>query len=84
MMTADPAAAATLLQISAEELPDPDDPLGLLGVMDTLQETAVTMAVNEAWLLMGALTSLALLLLWRLGPIREPKPGVPMGQQAEF
>jgi DHA2 family multidrug resistance protein len=84
MMTADPAAAATLLAIPVEEFPDPDDPLGLLGIMDILQETAVTMAINEAWLMMGGLTSLAVLLLWWLGPIREPKPGVPMGQQAEF
>ena len=31
MMTADPEAAARLLQITADELPDPDDPMGLLG-----------------------------------------------------
>lgn len=84
MMTADPAAASALMAIPADEFPDPDDPLGLLGIMDILQETAVTMAVNEAWLMMGGLTSLALVLLWLIGPIREPKPGVPMGQQAEF
>ena len=33
---------------------------------------------------MGALTCLGLILLVMLGPIREPKPGVPLGQQAEF
>lgn len=84
LMTSDPAAAARLLQITADELPDPSDPMGLLGVMDTIQEGAVTAAVNEAWLLMGAATCLALVLLVMLGPIREPKPGVPLGQQAEF
>ena len=84
MMTAAPDQAARMLSITPDELPDPQDPMGLLGVMDTLQETAVTMAVNEAWLLLGGLTCLALVLLWWLGPIREPKPGVPQGQQAEF
>ena len=84
MMTATPQAAADLLAISPDELPDPDDPMGVLGVMDTIQEAAVTMAVNEAWMLMGGLTCLALVLLWWLGPIREPKPGIPLGQQAEF
>ena len=74
MMTADPAAAASLLRITTDELPDPEDPTGLLGIMDTVQETAVTMAVNEAWLMMGAITGLAVILLWRLGPIRE-EPG---------
>jgi DHA2 family multidrug resistance protein len=84
LMTDDPEAAARLLQITVDELPDPTDPMGLLGVMDTIQEGAVTLAVNEAWLLMGACTLAALLLLLMLGPIREPKPGVPLGQQAEF
>ena len=84
MMTADPEAAARLLRIAAADLPDPTDPMGLLGVMDTIQEGALTLAVNEAWLLMGGCTLFALVLLHMLGPIREPKPGVPLGQQAEF
>lgn len=77
MMTADPAAAAALLQIPAGDLPDPQDPMGFLGVMDTVQEASVTMAVNEAWLMMGGLTGLALILLWRLGPIREDRGASP-------
>ena len=84
MMSDDPEAAARLLQITVDELPDPTDPMGLMGVMDIIQEGAVTMAVNEAWLLMGGATLFALVLLVMLGPIREPKPGVPLGQQAEF
>jgi DHA2 family multidrug resistance protein len=78
MMTADPQAAARLLQITPDELPDPADPMGFLGVMDTVQEAAVTMAVNEAWLMMGGLTCLALILLWRLGPIREERGSLPV------
>ena len=84
LMMQDPEAAARLLRIAVDELPDPTDPMGLLGVMDTIQEGAVTLAVNEAWLLMGGCTLAALVLLVMLGPIREPKPGVPLGQQAEF
>jgi len=84
LMTQDPEAAARLLRVAVDELPDPTDPMGLLGVMDTIQEGAVTLAVNEAWLLMGGCTLAALALLAMLGPIREPKPGVPLGQQAEF
>jgi DHA2 family multidrug resistance protein len=77
MMTADPEAAARLLQITTGDLPDPTDPMGLLGVMDTVQEASVTMAVNEAWLMMGGLTGLALILLWRLGPIRGDRGSLP-------
>jgi DHA2 family multidrug resistance protein len=70
MMTVDPTQAARLLQITVDELPDPSDPLGLLGVMDVIQEAAITLAVNEAWLVMGGLTLPALILLWLIGPIR--------------
>jgi DHA2 family multidrug resistance protein len=72
-MTANPAAAAAVLGITPDELPDPDDPLGVMGVMDVIQETAVTLAVNEAWLLMGGLTALGVILLWLMGPIRAPE-----------
>ena len=77
MMTEDPDAAARLLQITTDEFPDPTDPMGLLGVMDTIQEAGVTMAVNEAWLTMGGITCLALILLWRMGPIREGQGSLP-------
>ena len=60
LMTQDPEAAARVLRVAADELPDPTDPMGLLGVMDTIQEGAVTLAVNEAWLLMGGCTLAAL------------------------
>ena len=80
MMTADPEAAARMMQIPVDELPDPADPLGLMGVMDMIQETSVTLAVNEAWLMMGGLTLIALILLWRMGPIREPEGGFTLGK----
>ena len=77
MMTADPAAAASLLQITVDELPDADDPLGLLGVMDTIQEASVTLAVNEAWLMLGSITLIGVILLWALGPIRSDRGNLP-------
>ena len=82
MMTADPEAAARLLQITTDELPDPDDPMGLLGVMDTVQETAVTMAVNEAWLMLGAMTAVAVILLWLMGPICDERRAHPPAEKA--
>ena len=80
MMAADPQAAARLMQITVDELPDAEDPLGLMGVMDMIQETSVTLAVNEAWLMMGGLTLIAVILLWRMGPIREPEGGFTLGK----
>ena len=80
LMTADPEAAARMMQIGVDELPDAEDPLGLMGVMDMIQETSVTLAVNEAWLMMGGLTLIALILLWRMGPIREPEGGLSLGK----
>jgi DHA2 family multidrug resistance protein len=76
LMENDPEAAARLLAIGADELPDPGDPLGILGIMDTIQETSVTLAVNEAWIMMGGLTALGVILLWAMGPIRSPDQDV--------
>ncbi len=72
LMTADPPAAAALMGMSDAELPDPDDPLGMMGVMDYVQEASLTMAINEAWLMLSGLAGLALVLVWLLGPIRVP------------
>lgn len=73
LMKTDQAAAANLLGLSPGEMPDPDDPMGVLGVMDAIQETSLTFAVNEAWLMLAGLTSIAVLLIWVMGPIREGK-----------
>ena len=84
LMTKDPAAAAVALGLRIDELPDPTDPLGLMGVMDTVQETGLTLAVNEAWLMLAGLTALALLLVWLLGPIRVPEGHVTERQSGKF
>ncbi len=84
MMTASPEAAATVLGIRSADLPDPDDPLGLMGVMDIIQEASLTLAINEAWLMLAGLTAIAVGLLLAMGPIRVPDGYVPLGKRAKF
>ena len=51
---------------------------GLLAIMDVIEQTSLTLAINEAWLMLAAITALALALLWVMGPIRgspPPRPG---------
>jgi DHA2 family multidrug resistance protein len=74
MIKSDPAGAATALGIGVDELPDPNDPTGLMAIMDAVQEASLTLAINEAWLMLAAMTSLALVLLWAIGPIRGSPP----------
>lgn len=71
MITADPVTAAAALSIPVTDLPDPQDPLGLMGIMDTVQEAAFTSAINESWLMLAAITTAALVLLAAFGPIRR-------------
>ena len=73
LMKDQPEAAARLMRIGIDELPDPGDPLGILGVMDAIQEASLTLAINEAWLMLGGITAFALVLLWAMGPIRVPE-----------
>jgi DHA2 family multidrug resistance protein len=72
LMSSNPAEAANLLGLSVEDLPDPDDAMGLISLMDAIQDASLTMAINEAWLMLAVLTALALVLLWVMGPIRTP------------
>jgi DHA2 family multidrug resistance protein len=84
MMTEKPEAAASIMGIPVSDLPEPDDPLGLMGVMDIIQEASLTLAINEAWLLLAGLTSIAIVLLLAMGPIRVPEDYVPLGKRAKF
>ncbi len=74
MIKEDPAGAAAALGIGMDELPDPEDPMGLLAIMDAVEEASFTLAINEAWLMLAAITALALVLLWAMGPIRGSPP----------
>ena len=61
-----------MLGLTADELPDPQDPTGLLGIMDVIEQASITSAINEAWIVMGAITAVALVVLLVMGPIRVP------------
>lgn len=70
LIRSNPPDAAALMGIAAADLPDPEDPLGLLSIADIIQEQALSMAINECWLMLAAVTALGLVLLWVMGPIR--------------
>ncbi len=53
--------------------------MGLMGIMDVIQQASITSAINEGWIIMGAITALALVVLLAMGPIRVPAPQVPAG-----
>ena len=76
LIKSNPAEAAALLQVPASDLPDPGDPTGLMSIMDVVQEQSLTMAINEAWMMLAGMTALALVLLGVMGPIRQPAPPV--------
>jgi MFS transporter, DHA2 family, multidrug resistance protein len=67
---AEPEAAAALMGIPVTDLPDPEDPMGLLAIADIVQEQAFAMSINEGWMLLSGITVIALALLWAMGPIR--------------
>jgi hypothetical protein len=69
-----PAAAAPLMGVSVDELPDPEDAMGIFGLTDLAQSAGLTQAINECWWLLAILSLLALPLLWLLGPVESAKP----------
>jgi DHA2 family multidrug resistance protein len=72
LIKADPTKAAAALGLTVGDLPDPQDPTGLLGIMDIIEQASLTSAINEAWLVMGVITAAALVVLLVMGPIRVP------------
>jgi DHA2 family multidrug resistance protein len=71
LMKSDPAAAARLMAVDPAELPDPGDMAGHLSIMDAIEKASLTMAINDAWLMLAALAFGAVALLWWMGPIRD-------------
>jgi DHA2 family multidrug resistance protein len=65
-----PGQAAGLLGLPLSDLPAPDDPTGLMSIMDSIQDASLTLAINDAWAMLAAITALVLPLLWVMGPIR--------------
>jgi hypothetical protein len=78
-MKEEPAKAASILGLAVDELPDSQDPMGLLGVMDVVEQASITLAINEAWVVLALITAMALGVLLAMGPIRTPAPQVPTG-----
>jgi DHA2 family multidrug resistance protein len=72
LIHSNPAEAADLLGLSVADLPAPDDAMGLISIMDAIQDASLTMAINEAWLMLAGVSAGAVVLLWLMGPIRTP------------
>jgi len=83
LMISSPEAAAALLGVTADEIPAPDDALGLMSFMDVIQEASLTLAINEAWLMLAGISLLALVLVWIMGPVRIP-PGFQISPKMKF
>ena len=72
LLKSDSAKAAGILGLKTADLPAPEDPSGLMGIMDIIQQASLTLAINEAWLMLSGVTALALVVLAVMGPIRVP------------
>ncbi len=70
---ASPEKAAPLLGVAVEELPDPDDTMGIFALGDLAQSAGLTQAINECWWLLGGLALLALPLLLMLGNVESAR-----------
>ncbi len=73
LVRSSPAVAAPLLGVSVDELPDPEDAMGIFGLTDLVQSAGLTQAINECWWLLAALSLVALPLLWWLGPVESAR-----------
>jgi MFS transporter, DHA2 family, multidrug resistance protein len=82
MIKMSPAAAANLMGMGVDDLPGADDPSGLMNIMDVVQQASLTMAINDCWLLLGAVALVALPVLIILGPIRSALPIAKLAQDA--
>jgi MFS transporter, DHA2 family, multidrug resistance protein len=70
----DPAAAAPLLGVTIDELPDADDAMGIFALTDLAQSAGLTQAINECWWLLAGVALLALPVLFWLGAVESAKP----------
>jgi MFS transporter, DHA2 family, multidrug resistance protein len=66
--------AAAALGMRADDLPAPDDAMGLLGISDVIGQAGLTGALNECWLLLGWVCLLAFPLILLVGPVRSALP----------
>jgi MFS transporter, DHA2 family, multidrug resistance protein len=68
-----PATAAPILGVAVDDLPAANDTMGIFALSDLAQSAGLTMAINECWWLLAALSATALPLLWALGPVESAK-----------
>ena len=69
-----PDLAAAAMGMKLDDLPAPDDAMGLMGIMEDIGHAALTGALNECWILLGVVSLLALPVLWWLGPVKSALP----------
>ena len=50
-----------------------------MGIMDVVEQASITSAINEGWIVMSAITAVALAVLFVMGPILVPVAGSPRG-----
>lgn len=70
LLKTNPPEAARLIGLTTEQLPAPDDPSGLIGISDLIQQTSFAQAINECWLFLAGNMLGALICLVMLGPTR--------------
>ena len=70
----DPAAAAPILGLTPDQIPAPDDTMGIFGLMDTVQAASLTQAINECWWTLAAISLAALPILWWMGHVPSAIP----------
>jgi len=68
-----PAEAAAILNLTQDSLPAPDDAMSMIGIMDLIQNASLTMAINDCWWVLAAVSALSIPLLWWLGPVASAR-----------
>ncbi len=69
-----PGAAAPILGITPDQIPAPDDTMGVFGLMDTVQAASLTQAINECWWTLAGVSLLALPILLVMGHVPGSVP----------
>ncbi|MDE2383257.1 MAG: DHA2 family efflux MFS transporter permease subunit [Alphaproteobacteria bacterium] len=66
--------AAAMLGMKVDDLPSPDDAMGLLGISDVIAQAGLTGALNECWVLLGWVALLSFPVILLVGPVRSALP----------
>jgi MFS transporter, DHA2 family, multidrug resistance protein len=74
LLDEDPQEAARLMGMDISELPVRTDPTEMANALEWLGTAGLTMAMNEAWLVMSGVALSALVFLFWVGPIKSALP----------